>query len=202
MKAFLGLGRSKEGAPSSASSIKISKPPRATSSSSPVEKHGAGEDVLLLLCEVICESFDQSSPAPRLSSTTKASNEALQLSKRIVTRDISQFSKAALEAVEDVDVLWAALVLTLLSMEELISTEQLAQIAAVDFDDLSEPPLAAPVVTVRRQQLLGAVLATAEQLIIRSKLCASVVSADLLRLFLRDQENSTRSRLSLASAHR
>ena len=159
---------------------------------SKIDRH----EIFALVCEVICESFGDVSSLPKLTYTVKGSPEALKLSTRMIT---GEMTKKLLEDVEDIDLLWAALVHSLKASDELLSYEQLAQLAPVDDGCVMAPPARAPDTTVQIQQLLGYLFSTAEQLIRRSKILASIVISDLKQIFLRSDDS--RSHLSVFKAH-
>jgi hypothetical protein len=144
-------------------------------------------DLIVTACEVICESFDTSSPPPKLSATTKGSVEVGRL-VQLIGRVDDSLTKSALEYVEDADVLWAAVVRSLLLRDELLSIDQLASIAPETEEAVAKIPNNSLDVSVKRQRLLGALLATAEQLIARSKSIAPIVISDLIDIFIRKRD--------------
>lgn len=145
-------------------------------------------DLIVTSCEVICESFDSSSPPPKLSAATKGSVEVGRL-VQLIGRVDDSLTKSALEYVEDADVLWAAVVRSLMRGEELLSIDQLARIAPATEDAVAKIPTISLDISVKRQRLLGALLATAEQLVARSKSIAPIVISDLIDIFIRKRDS-------------
>jgi len=156
-------------------------------------------DIIITACEVICESFDASTPPPKLSVATKGSAEVKRLA-RSFTRADGNLTKTMIEDIEDADVVWAAIVHVLTGTEELLSLDQLSSFAPISEESISEVPESSLDITVKRQRLLGAVFATAEQLIARSKVIGPIVVTDLRDIFLREKESLYRETIHKAES--
>ena len=71
---------------------------------------------------------------------------------------------------------------------ELITHQQLLDLCPTNPSDLTEKPLSPPEVGVKDQRLLGAFIATCEQLIVRSAALVPVVIAEMKDIFLKDTD--------------
>ena len=83
---------------------------------------------------------------------------------------------------------------------ELITHQQLLDLCPTNPSDLTEKPLSPPEVGVKDQRLLGAFIATCEQLIVRSAALVPVVIAEMKDIFLKDTDVQMQNSLSLYDA--
>ena len=82
----------------------------------------------------------------------------------------------------------------------MITYQQLLDLSPENPFDLSEKPLSPPDITVKTQRLLGALIATSEQLIVRSSALAPIIVAEMKDMFLKDTDVQMRNSLSLYDA--